>query len=603
MADSTRDSEKTLIHLIRERVAQDPDLPVLGYKEEGDWKDVRFRDHFDRVRKIALGLIELGLEEGDRGVIFSNTRKEWSESDWGFILAKGIAVPIYPSNREDEAAFLIDHSGSRIAIIESQEMWDRIYPSLEKGKLDRVVVMEGNFPQHEKAMSFNDLIQLGEQKESQNQEELNKRMDGVVPDDLFSITYTSGTTGVPKGVEITHRMMWQTLEDAHQYIGKNLGPGDLTLAFLPLSHILGRFESFMPYRFRAQTVFAESIDAIMANIQEVRPTAMVAVPRIFEKVQARIYQQVEQGSPLKQKLFHWAVDAGTKYYRQLADGKTPSPFLEAQVKLAYKLVLSKVYQRFGGRVKFFVSGGAPLNPDLAWFLRTANLLVLEGYGLTETCAPCAVNIPGQVRFGTVGKPFPTVDVKIADDGEILLKGPTVFKGYYNNPEDTAESIQDGWYHTGDLGEIDEKGCIKITGRKKDIIVTAAGKNVAPQKIENIAKSLPFISQFMVVGDKRKYLSALVNVDRDELANWAKKNDKDSDNVDSLLETDEVRDLVQKSIDRLNKDLASYETIKRFSIIPQEFSIETGELTPSMKVKRHFCQEKYQSEIDKLYGDG
>jgi long-chain acyl-CoA synthetase len=338
----------------------------------------------------------------------------------------------------------------------------------------------------------------------------------------------------------------------------------------------------------------------MTNIAEARPTILFAVPRIFEKAHARIEAMVEQGPALKRDLFRWAMGAGKRTMRALWDKRTPSPVDQIQFRVAQKLVFGKIAQRFGGRLQFALCGGAPLPKEIGEYFAICGINVMEGYGLTETSAPVALMTPDDVRFGWVGKPLPEVAIKIAADGEVLVKSRKIFKGYYKNPEATSEAIQDGWFHTGDIGEINSDGFLRITDRKKDLIITSAGKNIAPQKVENLAKTQKFISQFVVHGDKRNYLVALVTVDRDSLVQWAKDNQVLFSKFEELVRNPKVQNLVQKSIDQLNSGLASFETIKKFMIIPQEFSIENGELTPSMKVKRKFITQKYAKELDSLY---
>jgi len=596
------DSEdmKTLVSIVKQRVQKTPSDTVATYKKNGSWEKVTFQEFLDLARSISSGLIHYGLKKGDRVIVLSGSRPDWAYCDMGIVLAGGVTVPIYPTNTKDDASYIVEHSGSEIAFIENNGQWEKIKHLVENGTLKQVIQYDEPVSDHEKLISYKKYLAVAKENLEPQKEEIDNRMDSIRSEDLASITYTSGTTGRPKGVMITHLMIFQTMSDAVDTLGKFFKEGDHTLTFLPLSHVMGKFESLTPWAIGWTTNYAESIELLMKNMAEIKPTVMIAVPRIFEKVYSKINDQIDNGSPLKQKLFKWALDTGREYWKSFERGKAPGILTTVQYELAFKLVLSKVYNRFGGKIRYFISGGAPLNPELNEFLRICKLPVLEGYGLTETCAPCTVNLPEANNIGTVGKLFPSCELKIATDGEICLKGPTVFSGYYKNEEATKECIVDGWFHTGDLGDLTEDGYLKITGRKKDLIITAGGKNIAPQNIENSAKALPYISQFMVHGDKKKYLTAIVNLDQEQITAWAEKQGRSISDWSEFAMSDEVYGLVQKSIDELNSKLAKYETIKKFVIVPTEFSEETGELTASMKVKRKFCMEKYSTELESMY---
>jgi long-chain acyl-CoA synthetase len=390
-------------------------------------------------------------------------------------------------------------------------------------------------------------------------------------------------------------------EDVDKAMNRHVGEDDIFLTFLPFSHIFGKVEGLLTYHFGWQVYFAESIDKLFTNIGEVRPTVLFAVPRIFEKAYNKIQATVNEGSPLKRALFQWALTVGREYYQSLWNHQKPSLAQIARFEVAKRLVLKKIHAKFGGRLRYCIAGGAPLPLEVAQFMQIVGMTILEGYGLTETCAPVTLNTPDAYKFGSIGKPLPEVALKIAADGEILVKSKKVFREYYKNPEATAESIIDGWFHTGDIGQIDDEGFVRITDRKKDLIVTSGGKNIAPQKIENLLKTQKFVNQVMVVGDKHNYLVALITLEKDEIIKFAKENNILFSEYSELIKNDAIVAQVQLSINTVNKSLASYESIKRFKILPFEFTVDGGELTASLKLRRRFCMEKYKSVIEELYG--
>ena len=418
------DVHKTMCHLIQDRVAETPHIPAIAYKKENQWIDVSFQEYANRIKQIGIGLLQLEMLPGARVIVLANTSIDWAICDLGIVTAGGITVPIYPTNTESDALYIGEHSGASIAFVENHLQCKKIYSLIESGQLKKIIQFEGPIDNPDKVISLNEFREIAQRAASATTTDLyQKRMESAKPDDLISITYTSGTTGKPKGVMIHHRMMWQTLSDTYELIHDSVDTSDSLLTFLPLSHVMGKFESMTPWFFGWKCNYAQSVDKLLSNIEEVRPTLMVAVPRIFEKVYAKISDQIENGPELKKTLFKRAVEIGKTYYSYKDKDQFVPPHISIAYQLAYKLVLSKVYEKFGGRMKFFISGGAPLPAELASFLRTAKLIVLEGYGLTETCAPCATNTLHSCIIGTVGKPFPSCELKIASDGEILVKGP------------------------------------------------------------------------------------------------------------------------------------------------------------------------------------
>lgn len=611
----------TITETFLERVRTTPDVVAYQYKpthpEQGPvnlWKQVTFRQYYDHVKLVSFGLMGLGVQPGDKVVILSNTRYEWSLCDIAILGASAITVPIYASNIPDDVLYILNHSDAKVAILEDAKQLQKILEKrLEKPgclpRLEKIIVIEPSAmslaARHQDAtrdvITLKALEELGRREEAKAPARFDENLKSAKPQDLITICYTSGTTGVPKGAMITHDGLMSVLEDAVAVIHPFIKPeSEVLLSFLPFSHILGKVESMMLHTFGWRQAYSENLDKLMANIAEVRPTIMCSVPRIFEKAYNRINAMVDAGTDSKRKLFQWAMQVGRRYYQAIWDHRTPTFTEKAEYAAAKALVLNKVAQRFGGRLQFAICGGAPLPREIGEFFQIVGIKVLEGYGLTETTAPVSLNLPDDPRFGAVGRPLPEVQIKIGSDGEILIKSRKVFKGYYKMPKETEEAITDGWFHTGDIGHLDAEGFLHITDRKKDLIVTSGGKNIAPQKIENLAKSQKIFSQFVVHGDRRHYLTALVTLDQDQVIKYASENQILFSEYSELIKNPKILALVQHTIDDLNQQLASFETIKKFVILPADFSVETGELTPSLKVKRGLVNKRYRSELDSMY---
>jgi len=596
----------TITQAFLNRVRSQPDHETFYYKEGTEWKTVTWKEYFETVKAISIGLAELGLKADEKVCLISNTKLEWSACDMAILGAKAITVPIYASNLPDECAYIINHCDARFVFVEDQK------------QLEKVLSVKDKLPRLEKIIAFsmqpspaiaNDkgiltlaaLRELG--KRAPNQERFERNLMDVKPTDTFTICYTSGTTGVPKGVVLTFDSLASMLDDVDRTLGKDVTENDIVLSFLPISHIFGKVESMAVYHFGWKVYYAENIEKLLFNMAEVKPTMMFAVPRVFEKAYSRIKATIDDSPATKRKLFAWALHSGRRYFGKIWSGKSPSVSETLQYEVARRLVFKKVYARFGGRIRFCLAGGAPLSREIGEFMRIVGVPILEGYGLTETCAPVTLNAPDAMKFGSIGKPLPEVALKIAEDGEILVKSRKVFKEYYKDPAATREVLEpNGWFHTGDIGIIDDEGFVKITDRKKDLIITSGGKNVAPQKIENLAKTHKFVSQFVVHGDKRNFLTALIVLDREDTIKYARENNILFSEYSELVKNPKVIALAQKVVDAVNKQLASFETVKRFKILPNDFSVETGEITPSLKVRRKFCNEKYQSELDSMYSD-
>jgi len=527
------------------------------------------------------------------------------EMDLAILAAGGVTVPIYPSNLPDECGYIVWNSESSIVCVENDLQWRKIREVQEKGfdldgewhrpRIHHVIAIDE--VQAPDAISLDELAGKGR---SVTDEELHDRWSRVGRHELATIVYTSGTTGPPKGVLQTHGNHLSAVESV---AGLGLiAPGEVDFFFLPLAHSFARLIEYVGFYHGTVTAFARSIDTLLEDVAEAKPHFVPSVPRVYEKIYARILARRESSSPVERAVFDWAVKVGRKRSDR-AEGRKPLGwFLETQSRIADLLVFSKVRAALGGRIKFLVSGGAPLAPEIARFLYGAGLIVLEGYGLTETTPILTVNRPDRFRFGTVGLPLDIVSLKIADDGEILAKGPNIALGYYKRPEETRSAWDsEGWFHTGDIGEIDSDGFLRITDRKKDLIKTSGGKYVAPQKVENLLKTQPHISQAVVIGDRRRYCVALLTLDAAEVEAWAAKQGISLPADRAAWAHDErVRALIESEVAAANRHLASYESVKYFRIVPHDFTVESGELTPSLKVKRKVIAERYRDLIEEMY---
>ena len=579
-----------------------PEKTAYQYKKDGQWVSLSFNDVVDMAEKLAAGFASLGIKTGDRISLISHNRYEWAITDYATQALGAILVPIYPSIMPDQVEYIINDSESVIIVAEDSFQTDKVN-EIQKNLKDTkhfIVIDPGDDAAKEPWKSFKDMLKIGEDFLAKNPDYIKNSIDKVNIDDWATIIYTSGTTGEPKGAILTHRNFISNVENSTQNL--KVTAEDTMLSFLPLSHVLERMAGhYISCYYGATVAYAESIDKVAENMGEVKPTLMVSVPRLYEKIYARVLEGVEAGSPVKQKIFYWALKIGGEYIDKVMNHKPIPGSLQFKKNLADKLVFSKLSERVGGRIRFFISGGAPLSKEIAEFFGAAGLIILEGYGLTETSPVISINILDKFRFGTVGPVIPNVEVKIAEDGEILTRGDHVMVGYYKKEEATKEAIdEEGWFHTGDIGIIDDDGFLKITDRKKNIIVTSGGKNIAPARIENALTNSPLIEQAMVVGDKRKFCTAVIVAAQEYIEKWAKNNNIQYDSYEDLVKKPEVVDFVSNEVDKMTKHLASYETIKKFVLARAPFTIETGELTPSLKVKRRVILEKYADEIEEMY---
>ena len=570
---------------------------LMLYKEEGRYVPISTEEFANRVKYFCLGLRDLGFEAGDKLIILSDNRPEWVITDIANVCLGGITVPIYTSLVPEPIRYIIDDSDAKVVVVSDQDQWQKIEAiKSELTKVKHYITFLSEAP--EGVLTFAQILEKGKKLDQQNPELFEKMALEVKPDDIASIVYTSGTTGPPKGVMLTHSNFISNVKTCASLI--EFSDKDTVLSLLPLSHVLERMVTFT-YLYKGCSIgYAESFETAAANLLEIRPHIMVSVPRVFEKIYSKVMDNVLSSSSLKRKIFFWALKVGKEYSRRKLLGQSIPGSLQFERNLAHKLVFSKIVEKTGGRVRFFVSGGAPLSKDMAEFFHAIGLVILEGYGLTETSPVIAVNTFDNLKLGTVGKIITGVELKTAEDGEILTKGPNVMKGYYKKEAATEEAFEGGWFHTGDIGHIDEEGFLVITDRKKDIIVTAGGKNVAPQPIENLLKTSSYISNAVVIGDKKKFISALVVPNFEKLEEYAKFNNIPYKTNSDLVKSEKILNFLEGEADRATPALASYEKIKKITLLDREFEIEKEEITPTLKVKRNIIEQKYKDMIDAMY---
>jgi long-chain acyl-CoA synthetase len=574
-----------------------PDL--LKYKSGGDWKDIATDEFAATVRSLTLGLAAAGVAKGDRVAILSENRPEWTTLDHALLNLGAVSVPIYATLLTDQVRYILENSGARALVASGPAQIAKVLPVLPSlpALRDLFVFDEGpGLPDRVRHWSV--LLRAGEEAARADPQRFQALRDAIGPGDLASILYTSGTTGDPKGVMLTHGNFASNVEATLRIIP--FSSADVCLSFLPLTHVFERMVEFAYLGAGATIAYAESIDAVPQNIAEIRPTVMSSVPRLFEKMYARVRESVDASSWIRRLLFGWALVIGRRQARRYVDGGAAPAWVGALHPLFDHLVFEKIRQRLGGRVRFFVSGGAPLGPEISLFFHAAGIRVLEGYGLTETSPVIAVNTLDRTRIGTVGPIIPGVEVRIAQDGEILTRGPHVMKGYFHDEAATREAIEDGWFHTGDIGLIDPDGFLKITDRKKEVLKTSGGKMVAPQPIENLLKTDRFIAQAVLVGDRRRFISALLVPDPQWIESYARHKGIPYTDRAELLTNPRVLDLYRRRIEAKMDGLPSYERVKKFRLLPRDLTQETGELTPTLKVKRRVVEKQYAGLIEEMY---
>ena len=574
-------------------IQQYGDKPALAHKLKGEtYLDISYTELEASVAAFSKGLTALGVQKDDRVALLSENRPEWAITDFGSLKVGAVTVPMFSTLTAAQVGYILKDSGAKIICVSTEKQLEKVSAIRDEvSTLEQIIIfdtIEAEIP--EGVIQFDAVCELaGEASDS-----------AVSEDDIATIIYTSGTTGNPKGVMLTHANFISNVAACKSLI--DVSETDVLLSFLPLSHVFERLGGhYVPLFSGAKIAYAESTFTVAQNMKEVAPTVMLSVPRLYETMHERILRAVQEGSSLKQKIFHWGVSVGSAVSSAIQQGKKPSAILQLQQGIADKLVFAKLKEATGGRLRFFVSGGAALPQSIAEFFHAAGILILEGYGLTETSPVISLNHPGKWKFGTVGAQVPGIEVQIAEDGEILTRGPHVMKGYFNNAAATAEVIDaDGWFHTGDIGIIDEDEFIKITDRKKNIIVLSNGKNVAPQPIESELVRSPFISQVMVVGSERKNLAALIVPNFDALKAWAAENGVATDDLSAMLQAREVQQHIQSEIRSRLTDFADFEQVRRFTLLEKEFSQEEDEMTPTLKLKRNVIVEKYGDTIEEMY---
>lgn len=591
---------RSVPQMLLRRVAKTPDREAYLRPVPDGWESLTWREVGDRVRAIACGLRELGLEDEERASILASTRLEWILADLGILSAGGATTTIYPSTTTPDALFILQDSDTRFLFAENPEQAERI--ARERSKvpgLKAIVLLEGEAATDGFVLTTEALMEKGRAWDAANPGRFEALVEAVRPDALATLMYTSGTTGRPKGVELTHDC-WVYEAEGIDALGL-LTEDDRQFLWLPLAHSFGKVLEAAQLRIGFSTAVDGRVEKIVENLGQVRPTFVAAVPRIFEKIYNKIVGGAKEAGGAKWAVFSWAVGVGREVSKLRLAGKEPAGLLALKHKVAHKLVFSKLHALFGGRLRFFISGSAPLAKALGEFFHAAGVLIAEGYGLTETSAASCVNTFEHLRFGTVGHPLPGTQVKIAEDGEILVKGRGVMRGYRNLPEQTAEALDaDGWLHTGDIGHV-EDGFVKITDRKKDLIKTSAGKYVAPQMLERkLAVACPYVSHSLAHGDNRNFVSMLVALDPEAITKWAAAHGLGGKPYAEVVASKEVRDLIAPYIDEVNEDVASWEQVRKWTILPADLTLETGDLTPSMKLKRKDVERKYRATLDGFY---
>jgi long-chain acyl-CoA synthetase len=574
----------------RDAVAQPRSNPAYLVETDDGWQPVSWSEAGTRVIDLANGLLALGVRKGDAVAILGTNRLEWALVDFALASIGAITAAIYANNSPQDAAYVLEHSDSVAVFVEDEEQRTKVESE------------RAGLPGLRHVISFaelDDLEQRGREHAAQAPGALEAALAGIDEEDLFTYIYTSGTTGPPKACMIRHRNYYEmvaTIDRLEEFVG----PGDVMLLYLPLAHNFGRLLHLAgPYAGFTVAFLSDPL-RVRDALPDVRPTILPSVPRVYEKIHTAVKSQFDEATGIKRKLIDWALSVGYRASPYKQRGERLPRGLAVQHRLADRLVYSKIKKRLGGRLRFGISGAAPLAPEISEFFHALDVVILEGYGLTECTTACSVNRVGRIRFGTVGPALPGFELRVDDDGEILVRSETVFAGYYKDEAATREVLaEDGWLRTGDIGELDADGFLRITDRKKDILITAGGKNVAPQNLENALKTAPLVSQALVVGDRRPYVAALLTLDADEARKWAEERGLDGD-LEALAGNDELRAELQRIVDEVNQDRSRFEQIKRFTVLPRDFSMDDGEVTPTLKLKRRVAQEHFAEAIEALY---
>ena len=575
---------------------------LFYYKKDNDWIGLNGKDILITVEDISFGLRSLGIVPNSNIAIISNNSPKWAMCDYGIICSTMSTVTIYPTLISKQVEFILKNSNSSLIFVENQEQLNKVISVMDNcNDLKYIVVLDDSCSNEtDSVMNFSTFLDKGKDYSQDCDITFSEMVNSVKEDDILTIIYTSGTTGIPKGVVLTHKNLLSNVKGTLNVA--EFTNNETFLSFLPLSHVLERMGGhYTPFSIGATIFYAENMETIADNMIESHPTIVVCVPRVFEKIHAKFMQGIKDAPKIRQNLFNWALEVGRKYSKLSVSKQKIGFWLSFKHKVANKLIYSKVKARFGGKIKFFVSGGAPLSKDLAEFFAAVDITILEGYGLTETSPVLTVNSPTNLKFGYVGKPLFNVEIKIANDGEILAKGPNIMSGYYRNEDATKEVFdEDGWFHTGDIGIIDEDGFLKITDRKKSLIVTSGGKNIAPAPIELKVATSSFVEQVHIIGDKRNFLSALIVPNYEALTRYLQSQNNNLKDPNALIDHPDVIELFKTEVDNAMVDFSNYEKIKKFTLLTEPFSIEKGEMTPKMSIVKKVVEQNYSEQINKMY---
>jgi long-chain acyl-CoA synthetase len=599
---SKKTAEVNLAQLFRNRSAKFSNRVRWKQKRGGVWLSKTGKENQQLVNSLISGLDALGARKGDVIGIASNVRWEWAQADWAIIGLGAATVTLYPSNVSAVNSFILNDSGARYVFAENKAQYDKLASiRAEIPMVEKVILFDdADKVQDDWVISFDALQKLSPRTSKEQEAFAAERAAAIAPDDLLTLVYTSGTTGMPKGVVHTHATFLAQMQGAKEAVPE-LGEGMVDVLFLPLAHVFGRLEHFVGVDRGFTTVYVQSIDDLLHTMQETHPDLLFSVPRVYEKLYAAIQDNVSKGSKSQQRIFHWAERVGTEVSRRKERHKRVGVGLGMKYALANRLVFSKIRKLTGGRLRLAITGAAPLDIKILEFFNAAGTLLLEGWGLTETAAGFTLNTPDNYRLGTIGRPYRGYELKLDEDGEILVRSGSVFKRYNNNPEATAESIDaDGWFHTGDVGTIDADGYVKIIDRKKDLIITAGGKNIGPQNIENAFKQVPLVSQVCIYGDRKPYLVGLFTLDPVAVKKWADANGIAYGDITEVYSSPQLRAYLQPHIDAVNATLASYETVKYWDILPEDFTVENELLTPTLKIRRKQIYQRYGDKFEQLY---
>ena len=597
------DEPKTVAELIKKAAASFDLSDGFNYKSGGEWKHISSGEMLGRAEKIALGFISIGLGSGDRVAIFAPNSPEWTLTDAGCQFAGIINVPIYTTLAASSVAYILNDSGARVLVIGDREMYDGIAQVLPKcTSVEKIVFIEpADTDDVSGAVSFDELLAAGAAADEEQKAKLDEMSAAIDPGNVATLIYTSGTTGEPKGVMLTHENVVSNVLDCSA--SYDFSDHDTCLSVLPLSHIFERSAMYLYIHNGMSVYYAESIEKVPDNLADVCPTILVGVPRIFEKVYSKAKLKAAQSGGFKEKIFDWAVETGKAYAKFIETGDQPGFGLKLKQRIADKLIFSKLREFFGGNLRMCITGGAALSDDIYLIFNGAGIPIMQGYGLTETSPVITSNNPITKRLGTVGKPIRNMQIRIAEDGEIEATGPGVMLGYYNKPEATRDTFtEDGWFKTGDVGELDPDGFLKITDRKKELFKTSGGKYIAPSPIEQMIKASRFVNQVVLVGNERKFPAALIVPNFEMLRSYAKHKGLDISSDAEFCESPKIIYLLERQVAGVTNDLAKYEKVKRIALLENELSVEGGELTPTMKVKRRIVDEKYRDVIDRIYAD-